>query len=427
MSSKCFVVNALSQKFLEWGRENISVPGSASTSGDQLLLVKSQFLFHAFIVHLCFNETVHLCFVFPFLQTWTGLVSFSDFSTCVLASIRLHPVCVSLQRSVGHWDWSADDYICWSHRWCHESVSGARHQAVCVRSLWCFGQTLGHQRRNVPTDLHWPWVRHQRHLCKAANTCDRFHTHIIKCQVLALLSTLLMFCLCEERKGRTKFLFSELRICFEFKKWLNLKKKKGYFHLQSNTCKQKYLKNIWNEMILLHHISKYRQLTVSVSWLFFSLNCIYKLFFSSSPMATPLPLAQMMLPAGCLTCVPTRSWWFTRTITSSAVSLLSHSPRVGAYCWLATTISTATSGTLWRPTVQVRSTRYTHVSVCWGWSMFSVVSSEVDKIRLMLNWFVRFLGFPDRERSDLRYFMARKASNAKLGFKPSNTSYNYQW
>lgn len=77
------------------------------------------------------------------------------------------------------------------------------------------------------------------------------------------------------------------------------------------------------------------------------------LHFSSSPMATPLPQAQMMLPAGCLICVQTRSWWFTHMTTSSAASPPWRSPRVAAYCWLATTISTATSGTLWRPTVQV--------------------------------------------------------------------------
>lgn len=83
------------------------------------------------------------------------------------------------------------------------------------------------------------------------------------------------------------------------------------------------------------------------TWISLGLSC------SSSLMATPLPRAQTTLPVGCLTCVLTRSWWFTHMTTSSAVSPLSHSPRVAAYCWLATTISTATSGTLWRPTVQV--------------------------------------------------------------------------
>lgn len=71
-----------------------------------------------------------------------------------------------LQCSVGHWDWSADDHICWSHRRCDESVSGTWHQDVCLWSLRCFCQALGHQRRNVPTNLHWPRVRHQCYLCK---------------------------------------------------------------------------------------------------------------------------------------------------------------------------------------------------------------------------------------------------------------------
>lgn len=81
-------------------------------------------------------------------------------------------------------------------------------------------------------------------------------------------------------------------------------------------------------------------------------------------MATHLPRAQMTLPAGCLTCVLTRSWWFTHTIISSAASPLSHSLRVAAYCWLAMTISTATSGTLWRPTVQVGTIWSKRLELC---------------------------------------------------------------
>lgn len=81
-------------------------------------------------------------------------------------------------------------------------------------------------------------------------------------------------------------------------------------------------------------------------------------------MATHLPRAQMTLPAGCLTCVLTRSWWFTHMIISSAASPLSHSLRVAAYCWLAMTISTATSGTLWRPTVQVGTIRSKRLELC---------------------------------------------------------------
>lgn len=90
-----------------------------------------------------------------------------------------------------------------------------------------------------------------------------------------------------------------------------------------------------------------------ISWPHSKIRWICFNLCSSSPMATPLPRAQMMLPAGCLTCVLTRSWWFTHMITSSAVSPPSHSPRVAAYCWLAMMTSTAMSGTLWRLTVQV--------------------------------------------------------------------------
>lgn len=89
---------------------------------------------------------------------------------------------LSSQCSVGHRDRSADDYIRWSHRWCHESLSGTWHQAVCVWSLWCLGQALGHQRRNVPTDLHWPWVRHQRHLCTDTHTHTHAHVLHVICQ-----------------------------------------------------------------------------------------------------------------------------------------------------------------------------------------------------------------------------------------------------
>lgn len=101
-----------------------------------------------------------------------------------------------LQRSVGHWDWSADNYICWSHRWCHESLSGARHQAVCLWSLRCLGQALGHQRRNVPTDLHWPRVGHQRYLRKAT------HTHTLRCYILIVSE-------CQVTQGMTKTSLSE--------------------------------------------------------------------------------------------------------------------------------------------------------------------------------------------------------------------------
>lgn len=68
---------------------------------------------------------------------------------------------------MGHRDRSADYYVCRSHRWCHESLPGAWHQAVCLRSLRCLRKALGHQRRNVPTNLHRAWVGHQCYLCKA--------------------------------------------------------------------------------------------------------------------------------------------------------------------------------------------------------------------------------------------------------------------
>lgn len=78
---------------------------------------------------------------------------------------------------------------------------------------------------------------------------------------------------------------------------------------------------------------------------------------SSSPMATPSPRARTMLPAGCSICARTRSWWFTHMTTSSAASPPWRSPRAAAYCWRATTTSTATSGTLWRPTALVSKRR----------------------------------------------------------------------
>lgn len=111
--------------------------------------------------------------------------------------------------------------------------------------------------------------------------------------------------------------------------------------------------------------------------IFLDLHC------SSSPMATPLPRAQTTLPAGCLTCVLTKSWWFTHMTTSSAASPLWHSPRVAAYCWLATTISTATSGTLWRPTVQVRRHKgekelnEMNISVVFFWRTIGLIYHEV--------------------------------------------------
>lgn len=90
--------------------------------------------------------------------------------------------------------------------------------------------------------------------------------------------------------------------------------------------------------------------------------CLFKplLFFffffslcSFSPMGTHLARAQMTPPAGCLICVPTRSWWCTATTTLSVASLLWPSPRAGACCWPDTTTSTATYGTLLKESEQV--------------------------------------------------------------------------
>lgn len=74
---------------------------------------------------------------------------------------------------------------------------------------------------------------------------------------------------------------------------------------------------------------------------------------SFSLTGTPLAQAQMMPPAGCLTCVPTRSWWCTAMTTSSVASPPWLSPRVAACYWLAMTTSTATCGTLWKASVPV--------------------------------------------------------------------------
>lgn len=102
--------------------------------------------------------------LFGFL-TWHRIAQ-SAADVGVFCGFHLTVFWIVLQRSVGHWDRSADNHVCWSHRRCDESVSGTWHQDVCLWSLRCFCQALGHQRRNVPANFHWPWVRHQRYLCK---------------------------------------------------------------------------------------------------------------------------------------------------------------------------------------------------------------------------------------------------------------------
>lgn len=72
------------------------------------------------------------------------------------------------QCTLGHWDWPADDHICWTHRGRHEPVIGPRLPVICLWCLWCFCQTLGCEGGHVRTDLHWPRVWHQCHLCKTS-------------------------------------------------------------------------------------------------------------------------------------------------------------------------------------------------------------------------------------------------------------------
>lgn len=81
--------------------------------------------------------------------------------------------------------------------------------------------------------------------------------------------------------------------------------------------------------------------------------CLLFLSTSSSPMGMRLPQAQTTPPAGCLTCVPTRSWWCTPTTTSSAALPRWPSPKAAVCCSPAMTTSTATCGTPSKPTVQV--------------------------------------------------------------------------
>lgn len=72
------------------------------------------------------------------------------------------------QCTLGHWDWPADDHICWTHRGRHEPVIGPRLPVICLWCLWCFCQTLGCEGGHVRTNLHWPRVWHQCHLCKTS-------------------------------------------------------------------------------------------------------------------------------------------------------------------------------------------------------------------------------------------------------------------
>lgn len=99
-----------------------------------------------------------------------------------------------------------------------------------------------------------------------------------------------------------------------------------------------------------------KNITLCKQFFFFFL---WSKFFpcSFSPMGMPLAQAQMTPPAGCLTCVPTRSWWCTAMTTSSVALPLWLSPRVAVCSWPATMTSTATSGTLWKANAQVSDVR----------------------------------------------------------------------
>ena len=75
--------------------------------------------------------------------------------------------------------------------------------------------------------------------------------------------------------------------------------------------------------------------------------------YVSFPMAMPLPLAQTMPHAGCLTSVQTRSSWPTPMTTLSVVSHLFPSPRVAASSLLGMMTSTVMSGMHSKLTEQV--------------------------------------------------------------------------
>lgn len=69
---------------------------------------------------------------------------------------------LSLQCIVGHRDGAAGYHLHWPHRWCDELVSKSRLQDLCVRSLWCHLQAVGHPWWHVQAVLHRPRVWHQR-------------------------------------------------------------------------------------------------------------------------------------------------------------------------------------------------------------------------------------------------------------------------
>ncbi len=117
--------------------------------------------------------------------------------------------------------------------------------------------------------------------------------------------------------------------------------------------------------LLVVYISVYICLTVLFRVIHAS--CLSSIFLYSSlssfPTAAPSPQAPTTPPAGCLTCVQTRSSASTAMTTSSVASppWLSRAPAV--CCWLVTMTLTATSGTPWRETEQVGGAGNSCVSV----------------------------------------------------------------
>lgn len=104
---------------------------------------------------------------------------------------------------------------------------------------------------------------------------------------------------------------------------------------------------------------------------------------SFSPMEMHLPRAQMMPPAGCLTCVPIRSWWFILTTTSSVGSPPWPFPKADACCSPATTISTATCGMLSKPTAQVSVKDI--LQWCWCTdNLFHKHTSKTSELQVMM-------------------------------------------
>lgn len=111
----------------------------------------------AFIIFYTNNPPVlcayHLCYIIS-----QGTLSYHCRSFFILYS--------SSQCIVGHRDRPAGYHLHWAHRWCDEFVSKSRLQDLCVRSLWCHLQAVGHPWWHVQAVLHRPRVWHQRRQCE---------------------------------------------------------------------------------------------------------------------------------------------------------------------------------------------------------------------------------------------------------------------